>query len=97
MAKAKAPAKKPAAKAAGKKLVGKISHFFPKINVAVVEVEAPLKIGDKISIEGPTTKFEQKVESMQVEHKEIKAAKKGDSIGMKVADKVREKDLVYKV
>lgn len=79
-----------------KKKVGTISHYFPKISVAVVEVEAPLKVGDKISIEGPTTKFEQTVESMQVEHKEIKAAKKGDSIGMKVAEKVREKDLVYK-
>lgn len=80
-----------------KKLVGKISHFFPKISVAVIEVEAPIKVGDKISIEGPTTKFEQKVESMEVEHKKVKSAKKGDSIGMKVAEKVREKDLVYKV
>lgn len=80
-----------------KKLVGKISHFFPKISVAVIEVEAPIKVGDKISIEGPTTKFEQTVESMEVEHKKVKSAKKGDSIGMKVAEKVREKDLVYKV
>lgn len=80
-----------------KQLVGKISHFFPKISVAVVEVEAPLKVGDKISIEGPTTNFQQTVESMQIEHKNITEAKKGDSVGMKVAEKVREKDLVYKV
>jgi len=79
-----------------KKLVGEISHFFPKINVAVIEVKAPLKVGDKISIEGPTTNFQQKIDSMEVEHKKVKTAKKGDSVGMKVAEKVREKDLVYK-
>jgi len=80
-----------------KKLVGRISHFFPKISVAVVELEDDLKVGDKISIEGPTTNFEQTVESMQIEHKDIKEAKKGDSIGLKVIDRVREKDLVYKI
>lgn len=82
---------------AEKKLVGEISHFFPKINVAVIEVKAPLKVGDKVSIEGPTTNFQQKIDSMEVEHKKVKAAKKGESIGMKVAEKVRERDLVYKV
>ena len=80
-----------------KKLVGRISHFFPKISVAVVEVEDTIKVGDKISIEGPTTNFQQTVESMQIEHKNITEAKKGDSVGLKVAEKVREKDLVYKV
>ena len=82
---------------AEKKIVGEISHFFPKISVAVIEVKAPLKVGDKISIEGPTTKFQQKIDSMEVEHKKVQTAKKGDSVGMKVAEKVREKDLVYKV
>jgi len=80
-----------------KKLVGKITHFFPKISVAVVELEDTLKVGDTISIEGPTTNFQQTVESMQIEHKAIEEAKKGDSIGLKVKDKVREKDLVFKV
>lgn len=82
---------------AEKKLVGEISHFFPKINVAVIEVKAPLKVGDKVSIEGPTTNFQQNIDSMEVEHKKVKMAKKGDSVGMKVAEKVRERDLVYKV
>lgn len=80
-----------------KQLVGKISHYFTKIGVAVIDLEAPLAVGDKISIEGATTDFQQKVDSMQVEHKEVQAAKKGDSIGMKVKDRVRGGDNVYKV
>lgn len=80
-----------------KKLIGKITHFFAKISVAVIQVEAPLKVGDKISIEGPTTNFQQTIDSMQVEHKNIEEAKKGDDIGMKVSEKVRPGDLVYLV
>ncbi|MDD5181656.1 MAG: translation elongation factor-like protein [Candidatus Nanoarchaeia archaeon] len=77
--------------------VGKISHYFSKIGVAVVEVEAPLKVGDKISIEGGTTKFEQTVSSMQVDREAIKSAKKGDSVGMKVDSEVKPGDVVYKL
>jgi len=80
-----------------KKLVGRVTHYFPKISVAVVEVEDELKLGDKISIEGKTTNFEQIVESMQIEHKPIEIARKGDVIGLKVKDRVREKDFVYKI
>lgn len=78
------------------KEVGKISHFYPKINVAIVEVTAPIKVGEKILVKGGVTNFEQAVESMQIEHKNIQSAKKGNSIGMKVIDKVREGDVVYK-
>jgi len=77
--------------------VGRISHYFSKIGVAVVVVEASLKIGDKISIEGGTTKFEQTVSSMQVDKEAIKAAKKGDSVGMKVDSEVKPNDVVYKL
>ncbi len=84
--------KKPKAKP-----VGKITHFYSKINVAVVEITAPLAKGDEIQIKGTTTDFKQKVNSMQVEHKEIEKAKKGDAIGMLVKEKVREGDLIYKV
>lgn len=77
--------------------VGRISHYFSKIGVAVVVVEAPLKIGDKISIEGGTTKFEQTVSSMQIDKEAIKAAKKGDSVGMKVDSEVKPNDVVYKL
>jgi putative protease len=80
-----------------KKLVGKVTHYYGKIGVAVVEVEDEINIGDTISIEGAVTNFRQTVDSMQIEHKNIEKAKKGDSIGLKVIDKVRENDNVYKI
>ncbi len=80
-----------------KKLIGKITHFYSKISVAVVELTDKLLVGDEISIEGPETNFTQVVDSMQIEHNNIKEAKKGDSIGMKVNQKVKEGDEVFKV
>ncbi len=56
-----------------------------------------MKEGEKILIEGATTNFEQTADSMQIEHKAVKEAKKGDSIGLKVKNRVREGDKVYKV
>ena len=76
--------------------VGSITHFFSKISVAVVELTAPLAVGDHILIKGPTTDFEQVVESMQIEHKNIEKAEAGQSIGMKMAQQVKERDVVYK-
>lgn len=76
--------------------VGTITHFFSKISVAVIELTAPLAVGDTILVKGPTTDFEQKVESMQIEHKNVQRAEAGQSIGLKVAQRVREKDVVYK-
>ncbi len=80
-----------------KKLVGKVSHYFTNIGVAVIKLEAPMAVGDMISIEGATTNFQQEVDSMQIEHKDVKKAKKGESIGMKVKERVRDGDNVYKV
>lgn len=80
-----------------KKKVGKITHFYNGISVAVVDVEASIKKGDMISIEGPDTNFQQKADSMQIDRKEIAEAKKGQSIGLKVAGKVKPHDIVYKV
>ncbi len=80
-----------------KKLVGEITHFFTNINVAVIKLKAGLKDGEKILIEGATTNLEQKAKSMQIEHKKVKEAKKGQSVGLKVNDRVREGDKVYKV
>jgi len=77
--------------------IGKISHFFSKISVAVVDLKATLSVGDHIRIQGPTTNFEQTVDSMQIEHADVKTAKAGQSIGLKVKERVREKDTVYKV
>ncbi|MEM3627540.1 MAG: translation elongation factor-like protein [Candidatus Bathyarchaeia archaeon] len=76
--------------------VGRVTHFFTKISVAVVELTAPLSVGDTIVVKGPTTDFEQVVESMQIEHKNVQRAEAGQSIGLKVVQRVREKDIVYK-
>ena len=81
---------------AKKKRVGKITHYFTQIGVAVIELSSELKVGDKISIEGATTNIKQAVDSMQIEHKAVQKAGKGKSIGMKVADRVREGDDVFK-
>ena len=80
-----------------KKLIGKIIHFYPKISVAVVELDDTIKVGDKISIEKESGSFQQVVDSMQIEHENIKEAKKGQSIGLKIADKTREGAKVFKV
>lgn len=80
-----------------KKLVGKVSHYFTKIGVAVIDLTDTLEVGDEISIEGAVTNLRQKVESMEIEHEKIDKAKAGDSIGLKVMDRVREKDNVYKI
>lgn len=76
--------------------IGRITHFFTKISVAVIELIAPLAVGDTIMIKGPTTDFEQPVESMQIEHNNVQRAEAGQSIGLRVAQRVRENDMVYK-
>jgi putative protease len=76
--------------------IGRITHFFSKISVAVIELKKPLKVGDTVAIKGPTTDFEQPVDSMQIEHKDVQKAEAGQSIGLKVAQRVRETDIVYK-
>jgi len=77
--------------------VGRVTHYFTRIGVAVVELKAPLRIGDRIAIKGMTTDFEQEVESMQIEHVNVKEAKPGDSIGLKVKERARKGDIVYKI
>ena len=76
--------------------VGHISHFFSKISVAIVELTAPIAIGDRILIKGPSTDFEQVVDSMQIEHNNIQRAETGQSIGLRTTQHVKEKDMVYK-
>ena len=76
--------------------VGRITHFFSKIDVAVIELKAALRVGDTIAIKGPTTDFEQRVDSMQIEHKNVQKAEPGQSIGLKVSQRVRETDAVFK-
>lgn len=80
-----------------KKPVGKITHFFDKISVAVIELSDSLKVGDKISIEGNEQQFEQQVDSMQIEHDSVQEAKKGQAVGLKVSQPVKENDQVFKI
>lgn len=77
--------------------VGKIVHYYDKIGVAVVKVASSIKVGDRIKISGHDKEFEQEVASMQVEHQNINQAKKGDDVGMKVDQPVKDGDEVYKV
>jgi len=77
--------------------VGKVAHFFTKISVAVIELKASISVGDRILIKGPTTNLEQTVESMEIEHEKVTQAEAGQSIGLKVDDRVRESDTVYKI
>jgi hypothetical protein len=76
--------------------IGHISHFFSKINVAIIELMLPLSIGDRILVKGPLTDFEQIVQSMQIERKDIHRAEGGQSVGLKLTQLAREKDVVYK-
>jgi translation elongation factor EF-1alpha len=80
-----------------KKLIGKVTHYYSKIGVAVVDLTDSLTVGERISIEGATTNLQQTVDSMQIEHQAVKTANKGDSIGLKVIDRVRPNDAVYKI
>lgn len=76
--------------------VGNITHYYDKIGVAVLDLLAPIKVGDKVKITG-STEFEQEITSMQIEHENIQAAKKGNQIGFKIDQPVKEKDEVFKV
>ena len=77
--------------------VGKITHYFPKVSVGVIELTDTLRVGDRISIESKEGSFEQGVDSMQVEHAQIQEAKAGQAIGLKVAQPVHAGNAVYKL
>ena len=78
-------------------IVGKVSDFFARPVVAGIELTAPLKVGDNIHIKGHTTDIEFTVSSMQINNVDVEQAKAGDSIGIKVSERVRRGDSVYKV
>ena len=80
------------------KLIGKVIHYFDKIGVAVIRLDAGLKNGETVRIAGgEATDFTQEVKSMEFDHKKMAKAKKGDEVGMKVKEKVREDYKVYKL
>jgi len=80
-----------------KEMIGIVNHYYDKIEVAVLALEGELAVGDIIHIKGHTTDFAQKIESMQIENKNIEHAKKGDDVAIKVKETAREHDVVYKV
>jgi len=78
-------------------VIGKVSDFFARPVVAGIELTAPLKVGDTIHIKGHTTDLEVTVNSMQINNVDVKDAKRGDSVGIKVSERVRRGDTVYKI
>jgi len=79
------------------KIIGTVSDFFARPVVAAIELTAALAVGDKIHFKGHTTDLELIVDSMQIDNVDVKEAKAGDSIGVKVSERVRKRDTVYKV
>ncbi|MBI2042166.1 MAG: hypothetical protein HYT21_00205 [Candidatus Nealsonbacteria bacterium] len=79
------------------KLIGKISHYFGNIGVAVIDLSDKLKEGEEIRIVGGETDFTQEAKSIEVDRKKVKEAKNGESVGLKVEQKVREGYKVFKV
>ncbi len=78
--------------------IGQVTHYFSRAGVAAIKIlEGTLAMGDTIHILGKTTDFQQKVESMQIEHQPIQIARAGDDVGIKVNSPVKEHDIVYKV
>ena len=92
--------KKPQAKGIKKvkeNIAGKITHYFPHVQAAVIKLKAPLSIGDTIKIKGHTTDFTQSISSMQIDHVVVNSARIGQEIGLLVNSRVRQHDLVYKI
>jgi putative protease len=78
--------------------IGKVTHYYNKIGVAVVELDGNLSTGDKIKfVRGGEDLFEQTVTSMQVEHEQVDSAKKGDVVGLKTDQEVKEGAEIYKI
>jgi putative protease len=77
------------------KMLGKVTHYYDKIGVAIIALKGKLKVGDKIKIKKGEEEVEQTIESMQIEHKAVDAAKSGDIIGVKVDKPAKEGAQIY--
>ncbi|OGY98775.1 MAG: hypothetical protein A2855_00630 [Candidatus Liptonbacteria bacterium RIFCSPHIGHO2_01_FULL_57_28] len=82
-------------KPADPKPIGRVTHFYTEIKVAVIKFSKPVKKGTAVQIKGATTDFSQKLDSMQYDHKPLATAPKGKQVGVKVKKRVREGDQVY--
>lgn len=79
------------------KEIGEITHFFTNINVGIIKLSAPLKVGESIHVKGHTTDLTQTVDELQLDHKSIEGGKTGEEVGLKTIEHVREGDKVYRV
>jgi len=79
------------------KEIGKVTHYFARLNVAVLSLTDSLSVGDRIRIRGRSTDLEQTVDSMQIEHKAVPQVGPGQEVALRVIERVREGDLVYRV
>lgn len=77
------------------KPIGEVVHFYDKISVAIIKLGSILKVGDTIKFKHGDDEFTQKIESMEIEHKKLEKAKKGDEVGVKVDQPVKENTQVY--
>lgn len=77
--------------------IGKVTHYFGKVSVAIIALTKPLKVGDQVHIKGHTSDFTEAVTSMQVEHQAVQEAAPGSSVGIKVSQKTHEHDIAYRV
>lgn len=79
------------------KEIGKVTHYYGHISVGIVELSDTLTLGDNIHIKGHTSDFTQTIDSMQIEHATVSEGKPGDSVGIKITQKVHPQDKVFKV
>lgn len=77
------------------KKVGIITHYYSNIGVGIIKLTDDLPIGTRLKFQGKTTNFEQEIAQMQFDHKDIEEGKKGQEVGIKLTDKVRDGDAVY--
>lgn len=75
--------------------IGKITHFYSKLGVGIIKLTKGLKVGDTIQVKGNTSDFKQKIEEIQLDHKSIEKGEKGQEIGVKLNEKVRDGDVVF--
>lgn len=81
----------------GPKVIGAVTHYYSNIGVAIVKFSKAVKVGEEVHFKGATTDFVENIGSMQYDHKDVPSAKKGQEVGIKVKDKVREGDEVLEV
>ena len=76
--------------------IGEVTHYFARVGVAVLNIHESLRKGDRIRIRGHTTDLREQIDSMEIEHQQVEEARPGDGVAIKVSDRVRIGDPVYR-